>query len=196
MATIAIAPDGCLEEGENEAIGVRLRFLQLGPTCLVEVIRRHNFLLPLARVRLLAESCQLLLRGDGIMHVDCTVLGLLGVKQSASDGFTDSSEICGAKVAVTAIQELDALALEVHDETNHDTPVEERTGADERVGQAGGRGFFLQGLLNLDLVSEDWKGGSFLIEGVGAELGRDEAVDLGFGSGFDKAELDSNSNGG
>lgn len=112
------------------------------------------------------------------------------MRQDARDSLADGGEGGGAEGAVAAVQELDALGFEVHEEADFDAPVEKGTRADEGVGHAAGRGgFLLQGVLDLDFVREDGEAADFVVEGVGAEFGGDEAFDVRFGRGFDEEKL-------
>lgn len=172
--------------------------LQLGPRLLQHLVDRHHILLPPLRTGgLLAHDRQLLQRRCRILHVDGTVLRLLRMRQDAGDGLGDGREGGGAEEAVAAVEQVDALPLDVHDEAGHHAPVEEGARADECVGHgADGGCFFLEGVLDGDFVLEDGQLRGLGVQGVGAELGGDEASDVGFGRGLDEEELGGDGGGG
>ena len=78
---------------------------------------------------------------------------------------------------------------EVHDEASQDAPVEERPRGDEGVGQAAGGCFFLKRILDSDFILEDREYPRFLRKGISPELGRNEALDMGFSRGFHEKKL-------
>ena len=139
MIAIAISPNGRFDEVEDESVRIRLRLLQLRPALLIEFLYRHNILSLLAWLvssSLLAQSRQFLQRRGSVLYIYGAVCDFLGVMQDTSDGLADGGECCGAEVAVAAIEQVDALVLEVHDEADHYPPILERSVADEGIGQS------------------------------------------------------------
>ena len=187
---VSLTPDGGLEEVVDEDTWVWLLLLQLGPGLTEDVLGVHHVLFPsLGPSGLLAHRGHLLRRDGGILNVDGTVLGLLGVLEDTGDCLANGREGSGAEGAVATVEQGNALGLEVHAEANHDAPVEERSRHDEGVGHAAGACFFLEGLLDSDFVLEDWDGSGLGVGGVTTELGGNKTLDVGFSGGLDEEKL-------
>jgi len=190
MRSVALAPNSRKDEVIHEHIRVRLLLLELLPGLRETVISSDLLLLPPLRARgFLALGQELLQRGGRVLDIDGAVLGLVEMLEHARDGLADGWERGGAEEAVAAVVELDALALDVHDEADHEAPVEEGAGAHQGVGHAGGAGLLLERVLDGDFGLEGREGAGLGEGGVGAELGGEEALDAGFAGGFDKEEL-------
>lgn len=190
MPAVALAPNRRKDEVIHEQIRVRLLLLELLPGLRETVSNSDLLLLPPLRTRgFLALGQERLQRGGRVLDIDGAVLGLVGMLEHAGDGLADGWERGGAEEAVAAVVELDALALDVHDEADHDAPVEERAGADQGVGHAGGAGLLLERVLDGDLGLEGREGAGLGEGGVGPEFGGDEALDACFAGGLDEEEL-------
>ncbi len=134
MPSVALAPNSRKDEVIHEDIRVRLLLLELLPSLRETVISSDLLLLPTLRTcGFLALGQELLQRGGRVLDIDGAVLGLVEMLEHARDGLADGWERGGAEEAVAAVVELDALALDVHDEADHEAPVEEGAGADQGV---------------------------------------------------------------
>lgn len=196
MTSIPLAENRSLEELDRENSWVWIFLLQLRPGLLERLIGRHHiFLPPLGSSGLLALRCQRLQRGRCVMDVDGAICGLVGMLQNANDGFADCWKGRRAEDAITAVEEVDALLFEVHAEADSHAPIEEGSRHDEGVSHPAGGCFFLECVLNYDLIFEDRKSSDFLVEGVAAEFGGDEVLDVGFGRGFNEEKLSGDDGG-
>ena len=157
MRAVTLAKDGGEDEVVGKYLGIGFLLFELLPRLGEAVVRRHVFFLPAIGATggfftFGAEGSQ----GRGrVLHVDTTILGGFEVLKRGRDGFADGGEGGGAKGTVSAIVEVDALAHGVHEEADHDAPVEEWTGYDSRVGHAARGDLLLQGLGDLDFGLKD-----------------------------------------
>ena len=185
MRSVTFPKNGRPDELKGKISRIGLRFLQLSPSFLEQIINGDLSLRPsLCTSSLLAQSCQVLQRRSSILHVHGAILGFLRVLQNADNGLADGRQGCGAENAIAAVIQIGALFFQVDDEAQGDAKVQKRPRGDEGVGQAAGVCFFLKRVLDQDLILEDRESPGFLRLRVRTELGRNEKLDKGFGRGF------------
>lgn len=131
----------------------------------------------------------MLQRRGSVLHEHGAILGFLRVLQEADNGLGGGKQGCSAENAIAAVEEVDALFFQADDEAEREASVQKRPGGDEGVGQAAGVCFFLKRVLDSDLVLEDRESARFLRLSARPELGRNETLDMGFGSGFHQPKL-------
>lgn len=168
--SVALAPDGRIDEFHDKDVGVRLVAGERGPGFLELLVDGGLAPLPLVAGRPLADLGELLERRRRRLDVDGPVLGLLGVLEDAGDGLADGRQGGGAEAAVAAVVQDDAAGLGVGDPADPQAPVEEAAVDDEGVGQAAGLGLLLQHILDGNLVLEHGELGGLGVHCVGAEL--------------------------
>ena len=188
MPPVPVAPDRRLDELVHKRVWIRVLLAKFLPSLRQHIVNRHDLLLPPVRAgSLLAFRQERLLSGGRVLDVDGAVACLVRVAQHPGHGLADGGQRGGAEDAVAAVVERDGLSLDVHDEADHDGPVEE--GADADDGVRHGIGVLLERVLDDDFGLEGRQGGRFGVNGVGAEFGRNEALDADCASSFHEEEL-------
>lgn len=190
MRSIALAPNRRENKIIHKHIRVRLLLLELRPCSLKHVINSDNLFRPALCARgFLALGQEILQRGRRVLDIDGTVPGGVEIPQHAHDGLPDRGERGCAEGTAATVVELDAFPLDVHEEADHETPVEGGARADHGVRHArGGRGL-LERVLHRDFGLEGGERADLGEGGVGAEFGGEKALDAGLGGGGDEQEL-------
>ena len=207
MAPVPFAPDGRLDEFIHERVRVRVFLAELLPRLGQQIVDRDRlgfppFFCTAPHPRcggFLAFRQELLQSGGRVLDINGAVAGRGRVAQHPCHGLADGGQRGGAEEAGAAVVEGDALGLDVHEEADHEAPVEERAGADQGVrhgvvivAAAAGRirrRLLLERVLDGDFGRKGGQGGRFGVGGVGAEFRGDEALDAGCAGGFHEEEL-------
>ena len=201
MAPVPFAPDGRLDKFIHERVRVRFFLAELLPRLGQQIVDRDRLGFPpfFCAGGFLAFCQELLQSGGRVLDINGAVAGRGRVAQHRRHGLADGGQRGGAEEAGAAVVEGDALGLDVHEEADHEAPVEERAGADQGVrhgviivaAAAGriGRRLLLERVLDGDFGREGGQGGRFGVGGVGAEFRGDEALDAGCVGGFHEEEL-------
>lgn len=190
MRSIALAPNRREDKIIHKHLRVRLLLLELRPGLPEHVINSDHLFRPALCARgFLTLGQEILQRGRRVLDIDGTVPGGVEILQHARDGLPDRGERGRAEDPAATVVELDAFPLDVHDEAEHETPVEEGTGADQGVRHTRGVRLPFQRVLNGDFRMEGGERAGLGEGGVGAEFGGDEALDARLGGGGDEEEL-------